>query len=145
MHISNTTSTHELKYLKNINNGRMQQSPIWTKMRAGEMRAVYICRCTVYTWCVSLFQPMQVLTLVSLLLHVFGKTNHNTKWRTEKSVQTNRPNVTCLKSQWAARYAQQLWYLSTKTLFTPPSLGRVKQIKRPKPSTPKHAKQISFI
>lgn len=57
----------------------------------------------------------------------------------------NRLHLVYLKTRWEARYVQQLWYLSTQTLLTPPILDRVNQIKRHKPSTSKHAKQKSHL
>lgn len=62
-----------------------------------------------------------------------------------RQASLNQLHLVYLKTRWGARYVQQLWYLRTQTLLTPPILDGVNQIRRHKPSTPKHAKQTSHL
>lgn len=59
------------------------------------MEAVYISGCLVYMWCVTLFQPTELLTLISRLVKVIYKDKYNKKWRqrTGKSVQLFPSNM----------------------------------------------------
>lgn len=97
-------------------------------MWVGETTAVYICECLVYMWCerVSAYRVLHFsFTFSPPFWFYFNKLSNPTRILSK-----------CVHSSSG---------ISAPRLLTPPSMGWVKQIKRYKPSTPKHAKKISFI